>query len=227
MPARELLLAAAVYLAVTRKPPQGGTAMTTATTTPLGEHLLNEVPPPVLFNTWKHHAGALRVRVGEAAARGADGLRELAERLVVVGSELMDVYTGRLAPAEIAERVVSALRADGRLEPDAFRGWLAGGAGYEVIPLAEDGSRWVLRRGEDGERYVHVHPARWAPQTRRVRANVLKTAVMALAQAAVSGGDALDVRLVNHVRTKYLGLSKVRALADDQGLSAVIDVLRV
>ena len=26
-----------------------------------------EVPVPVLFNTWKHHAGALRVRIRETA----------------------------------------------------------------------------------------------------------------------------------------------------------------
>jgi hypothetical protein len=195
-------------------------------TSPLGEHLLGEVPPPVLFNTWKHHAGALRQRVEEVARAGPAALPELAERLVVMGTELMDLYTGAFSPTEVAEKVVAALRAAGRLEPDAYRAWLQESGGYAVIELAEDRSRWVLRQGAEGERYVHVHPARWAPQTRRVRANVLKTAVMVLACAAVHGGEPLDVRLVNAARTKYLGLSKVRALADDQGLSAVIDVLR-
>jgi hypothetical protein len=197
-----------------------------ATTLPLGDHLLGEVPPPVLFNTWKHHAGALRQRIDEVAHAGAGALPELAERLVVMGTELMDLYTGDFTPAGIAAKVVAALRAAGRLEPDAYRAWLKESGGYAVIELSEDGSRWVLRRGEEGERFVHVHPARWAPQTRRVRANVLKTAVMVLAYAAVHGGEPLDVRLVNAVRTKYLSLSKVRALADDQGLSTVIDVLR-
>ena len=79
--------------------------------------------------------------------------------------------------------------------------------------------------GEEGGRYVHVHPARYAPQTRRVRANVLKTAVMVLAFVNVNGGDPQHIQLVNQVRTQYLGLSKMRALADDQGLSAVLDVL--
>ena len=40
-------------------------------TSPLGDHLLGEVPPPVLFNTWKHHAGALRQRIAEAVRAGA------------------------------------------------------------------------------------------------------------------------------------------------------------
>ena len=138
----------------------------------------------------------------------------------------MDLYTGALEPAEVAEKVVVALRTAGRLNRDPYRAWVEESGGYTVLELPEDGSRWVLRPGEEGKRYVHVHPARWAPQTRRVRANVLKTAVMALAYAATQGCDPLDVRLVNTVRAKYLGLSRVRALADDQGLSAVIEVLR-
>ncbi len=180
----------------------------------------------MLFNTWKHHAGALRQRIAETACLGAAALPELAGRLVVMGTELMDLYTGSLTPADIAGRVVATLRADGRLDPEPYRAWLDEGGGYTVLTFAEDGSRWVLRGGAEGERYVHVHPARWAPQTRRVRANVLKTAVMARACAGAHGGDPLDVRLVNKVRTTFLGLSKVRALTNDQGLSAVIDVLR-
>jgi hypothetical protein len=207
--------------AVSRKEP----AINATTTSPLGDHLLNEVPPPVLFNTWKHHAGALRERIGEFASHGEDGLRALADRLVVLGTELMDLYTGAFTPVELADRIVALLRADARLERAAYRSWVQESGGYTVVPLAEDGSRWVLRAGEEGERYVHIHPARWAPQTRRVRANVLKTAVMALAYATAYGADPLDVRLVNTVRAKYLGLSKVRALADDQGLSVVIDLL--
>jgi hypothetical protein len=33
-----------------------------------------EVLPPVLFNTFKHHAGALRARIGDVVARGHAGL---------------------------------------------------------------------------------------------------------------------------------------------------------
>ncbi len=192
----------------------------------VGDHLLGEIPPPVLFNTWKHHAGALRTRIEEAAGRGDEGLRDLSNRLVVMGTELMDLYTGNFTPEQIAAKTVALLEAMGRLEQPAYRAWVQESGGYAVVTLAEDGSRWVLRQGEEGARYVHIHPARWAPQTRRVRANVLKTAVLALAYAAVHGRDPLDVRLVNTVRAQYLGLSKVRALADDQGLSAVIEVLR-
>jgi len=85
---------------------------------------------------------------------------------------------------------------------------------------------WVLRAGAEEGRYVHVHPGRWAPATRRVRANVLKTAVMVLAYFGVHGGDVGDVALVNRVRRQYLGLAPVRDLAGDHGLGQVIELLR-
>jgi hypothetical protein len=186
-----------------------------------------EAPPPVLLNPWKHHAGFLRRRIREAAAAGDDGLDALAKGLVVVGTELMDLYVGRLTPAEIGVNVVAALEADGRLAPTAFREWAAEGGGYQVLTFREDASRWVLRSGDEAGRYVHAHPARWAPQTRRVRANVLKTAVMALADAAARGGDPLDRARVNAVRGRWLGLAPVgKDLAGDQGLGAVIDLLK-
>src|SRR5436305_5348976 len=138
-----------------------------------------EVPSPVLFNTWKHHAGALRARIREVAADGA-ALRELAARMVVIGTELMDLYIGRLTPPEIAARVLADLKAAGRLALGTYRSWVEGQGGYAVLTFPEDGSRWVLRLGDEGDRYVHVHPGRWSPATLRVRANVPKTAVMVL-----------------------------------------------
>jgi hypothetical protein len=192
----------------------------------LGDHLQGEVPSPVLFNSWKHHAGALRQRLEEIAEAGPAALPELADRLVVMGSELMDLYTGTLTPVAIAERVLVLLRAENRLAVEAYRAWLQESGGYGVLTFAEDGSRWVLRLGDENDRYLHVHPARWAPQTRRVRANVLKTAVMVLAHVAIHGGDPLDVALVNAIRRQYLGLSPMREVVGEQGLSVVIELLR-
>jgi hypothetical protein len=194
--------------------------------TPPAEDALWEVRPPVLLNTWKHHAGALRRRIAEAARAGAAGLAALAEGMVIIGTELMDLYVGRLTPAEIAAKVVARLQADGLLAPDVYRAWVAEGGGYRLLTFAEDESVWVLRAGDE-ERYVHVHPARWAPATLRVRANVLKTAAMALAYAAAHGGDPMDRALLNRVRAEYLGLAPVgRDPAGEQGVGRVIDVLR-
>jgi hypothetical protein len=187
---------------------------------------MDEIPRPVLFNPWKHHAGALRQRIADVGRGGAPALAALPAKLLVIGTELMDLYTGNLSPARIGSGVLTQLEAGGHLPWEVYRPWVGANGGYRLLTLAEDGSVWVLRAGEPGGRYVHVHPGRWAPATRRVRANVLKTAVLVLAHAAVHGGDPLDVGLVNRVRTEHLGLAPIKGLTGDRGLRAVIELLR-
>jgi len=186
-----------------------------------------EVPLPVLFNTWKHHAGALRVRIREAAAVGVEALEELGGRMAVLGTKLMDLYTGRFWPREIALKVLAGLRAEGRLEWPAYRGWVEGQGGYALTTFPEDGSRWVLRLGDETERYIHLHPGRWSPATVRVRANVIKTAFLVLVAVAIHGGDPTDRVLINDVRGRYLGLAPLgKDLADEEGLGRIIGLLR-
>jgi hypothetical protein len=181
-----------------------------------------ELPHPVLFNLWKHHAEALRQRIRDAAVLGDEGLAALPEKLLVVGTELMDLYTGKLSPTEIGREVVAQLHADKRLERDVYGAWVEEHGGYRLVTAAADTSVWVLRFAAEDERYVHVHPGRWTPHTRRVRANVVKTAVMVLVDAAVHGGDPLDVKRINLVRQKYLGLAPIRDLTPDQGLDVLL-----
>jgi hypothetical protein len=183
-----------------------------------------ESPPPVLLNTWKHHAAVLRHRIQETATSG--DLSSLAANLVVIGTELMDLYLGQLSPAVIGQEILDLLTADGTLAPDAYRASLQASGGYRLLDLS-DTSRWVLRMGDEAGRYVHAHPGRYSPNTRRVRANVLKSAVMVLAHVGIPGGDPMSVPLVNDVRRQHLKLARIgKDLAGDQGLGAVIDILR-
>lgn len=193
--------------------------------TPLGDHLLVEMPAPIVFNPWKHHAGFLREQIAAAVTRRQEGLKKLARQLIVTGGELMDLYLGAHKPAAIAGQVLDQLRAVGRLELPAYREWITAAGGYTELTL-DDESRWVLRLGPEGERYVHIHPSRWAPKTRRVRANTLKTAVMLLAWTAVHGGEPTALKVVNQVRQDYLELSPVGIVAKDQGLHALLEDLR-
>jgi hypothetical protein len=180
-----------------------------------------DAAPPVLLNTWKHHAAALRRRI-----HAIGDLSAFAAELVVIGNELMDLYLGELCPAEIGRQVVEQLTADTCLSSSSFRLWVQSGGGYRMVDLS-DRSRWVLRLGDEADRYVHVHPGRYSPHTRRVRANVLKTGAMVLAYVNVHGGDARDIQLVNNVRGKYLALAPIgKELTGGQGLGGVIDVLR-
>jgi hypothetical protein len=185
-----------------------------------------EAPAPVLLNAHKHHAGFLGERIKQAIAAGPAGLGPFAAELVVVGTKLMDLYHGPFSPREIGEKVLNDLKRTRRDTPDGFRTWVEAERGYRVVEFPEDTSRWVLRYADE-DRFIHVHPARYSPFTVRARANVLTTAVMALAHVGVHGGDPLDRKVVNAVRRDHLGLAPVgRDPSGDEGIGSVIALLR-
>jgi hypothetical protein len=185
-----------------------------------------EVLRPALFNTYKHHAGALRARVAAAVQAGPGALPEWAGRVAVLGTKLMDLYTGPLSPRDLSGHILDTLRTAGHLDLDAYRAWLAGQGDYAVVTLPDE-SRWVLRVADEQDRYVHLHPGRWSPGTLRVRANVLKTAFMVLAHVGIFGGDPMDRTLINGVRLEHLGLSPLGQDPESEaGLGVVIEVLR-
>jgi len=186
-----------------------------------------EVHRPVLFNTFKHHAGALRVRITRLAEAGPAAMAEFGTRLAVLGTKLMDLYTGALWPADISRRIIDQLQGDHRLAPEPFRNWVAQQADYAVVEFPEDGSRWVLRLGDEQDRYIHLHPGRWSPATVRVRANVLKTAILAITHARIHDGDPMDRAVINEVRQQFLDLSPLGQDPEGEaGLGAVIELLR-
>ncbi len=145
--------------------------------------MTDDLPHPALLNTWKHHAGWIRGRIAAAVSGGSAGIAALPAEMVVVGSRLMDLYTGSLTPAEIAEFVIAELKAHDRFEFDPLAAWLAQQGAYALTDLP-DGSTWTIRLGPADARYLHLHPGRWAEHTMRVQANTLKSAVMAHAQRA-------------------------------------------
>ncbi|MFO0880643.1 MAG: hypothetical protein U0840_25125 [Gemmataceae bacterium] len=185
-----------------------------------------EVFPPVLFNTFKHHAGALRARIATVVRLGSPALADLGARLSLVGTRLMDLYVGELTPRDLSAWVVSQLRAIDRLPLESYRSWLLAGEEYTLFTHQADGSRWVLRLGDEKDRYIHLHPGRASPQTVRVRANILKTAFLVLCRAGIELSDPQDSSRINAVRREYLGLSPI---GDDPGeasaLRSLIDLL--
>ncbi|MGF1583318.1 MAG: hypothetical protein ACFCD0_28700 [Gemmataceae bacterium] len=193
--------------------------------THISDHLVHEIPEPVIFNTWKHHAGWIRGRIHECASDGETALKELATQTVVLGHGLMDLYNGKLSPLGIAQDVLRALAGEKLLDPVKFESWVDENGGYRVVEAPTDGSAWVLRLGSVENRYVHVHPARYAPDTIRVRANVIKTAVLVNAYVVAFGGDPFDIKLVNDVRQTYLDLSPMAKLSASDGLQPMIELL--
>lgn len=177
------------------------------------------VPPPILFNAWKHHAGWVRERI---ASTTGDTLRDLAADVVVIGTKVMDLYTGRLSPWEVGQEVVQHLQTENLLAGDEFGAWVAATDGYRQLDVS-DGSRWVLRAGV-GDRYVHLHPARYSPYSLRVSGYTMKTAVLATALALSRGLPGADLSTVNAARREYLALPPMARLAPDEGVGEVLQL---
>lgn len=182
------------------------------------------IPHPVLFNTWKHHAAWARYRINRAVAGGPHGVAALPTELLVVGTRLMDVYTGTYTPAEVGRQLLARLDHRGFADYDSLAAWLGTQNHWATLDLP-DGSVWALRLGPAGGRYVHLHPGRWSPHTVRATANTIKSAVMAVAVGRLTGRAPLSLDVVNEARTQYLGMLPVRELTADAGLGSAVRLL--
>ena len=65
-----------------------------------------DAPSPILFNTRKHHAGFLRLRIAETIAAGPAALQTLADELIVHSAGL----AGQSLSVSSARRYVSCSR---------------------------------------------------------------------------------------------------------------------
>lgn len=142
-----------------------------------------------------------------------------------IGQSQLDFYTGAMPPLQIAQEVISYLQQHSLLAPEAFYNYLASGGGhYQTITLT-DGTDWVLRWGVVAERYVHLHPARYAAQTIRIKAVSLKTAI-ATTVAAAQTNYSIDLELVNKVRAEWLQLPPLTVLTPTEGAGKLIALLQ-
>lgn len=179
------------------------------------------VRAPVLLNCWKHHAGFALAQIDYFQHQGPEQLPALVEALRVVGSAQMDWYYGPASPAQIGTAILRWLTAHGYQDPAAYAAWLHAHGGYHTVTL-DSFSTWVVRWGEQDGYHVHLHPARYAPHTLRLRAPLLKVAIGVMVWAGIYGGDVLDLVLINHVRQTLFALAPIPQLHQHQGLAPVL-----
>ncbi|HEY4652163.1 MAG TPA: hypothetical protein VIG72_12160 [Pontibacter sp.] len=184
--------------------------------------LTTALPFPILFHPLKHHLGYIKAFIHEQAHQPATTTATALRR---IGQSQLDFYTGNLMPTQIAEEVVLHLQHHGLLSPEAFQEYLAAcSRRYQTITLS-DSTDWVLRWGTVAGRYVHLHPARYATQTIRVKAISLKTAIATIVAAARTNYS-IDLELVNKVRAEWLQLPPLTVLTPTEGAGKLITLLQ-
>lgn len=160
------------------------------------------------WNPLKHHAGYIREQIAHFEPTG------LKKQLNILGSSLMDLYYGPLPVLEIVKEVENHVRDQHLFPRNTFLGFLKKNGGFYTVILS-DRSSWVLREGDDPDRYIHIHPGRHTLNTLRVKSSTLKTAIachVALREGVIKE---IDLKSINRVRKDILGLSPIKRIATD------------
>ena len=179
--------------------------------------------PPINLNCWKHHAGFIKNQIESVQSiRDLDKLKAI---LLKIGESQMDLYYGNYSPSEISGQIINCLKQKKVFSFGLYKDWLTENkTDYQLLTLL-DGSIWTLRLGENVERYVHIHPGRYSPKTRRVRALTLKTAIFTLCFERVSEQKSSGIELINQIRKKYLNEPPVKSVSRESGLGKLLELL--
>lgn len=174
---------------------------------------------PILFNPQKHHLAAIVAAIVAQSKQGEANAQMFLEGWAE-SEGLVDLYYGKLSVEQIEKEVFDFLQQNQLLTIEAYRQYLEKEGqikrrGHYAYLTLSDTSIMTLRllydpsNPEDGfvkvhdpRHFVHVHPARYSPNTFRVRANTLKTAIVAYFLALCRHIQPHSLELVNDARAK-------------------------
>lgn len=170
-----------------------------------------KIPVPITFNPYKHHFVFLLQEIEYLKERDWPEVNQL---MTKIGTNLFDFYIGRLHVDQICSESVFFLEQSGIKNKEDFDKWLSPLA-WRKITLS-DHSRWLIKKGNNKDRFAHIHPAKFSDHTIRIRANTLKT-VLALQLNSVSISEDVHTNLfvVNRIRSEKLKLSPVKSFANN------------
>lgn len=171
------------------------------------------IPSPVTFNPYKHHLKFLQDQVKEWRKISWD---KAEGDLRCIGNNLIDLYCGNLSVDIICRECIACARKQDIHTAEKLAAWIHP-LKYRKITLS-DTSVWVLKTGNEADRFLHVHPAKYSPHTIRIRAGTLKT-VLAVKITTGIGASGLTLQAVNRIRTEKLGLSPVKMLEKGKGIA--------
>lgn len=173
----------------------------------------------ILFNALKHHLHFIQSFIAAGRINPTAAYRELLK----IGASQMDVYIGQLSVKNIENEVLSYLKQADLCGLTPYSEWINIANGYRQITLS-DHSDWILRIGDSQQAYIHIHPARYAQHTVRVKANSLKTAIM-LSLHGVHHFENLSIQKLNGFRSQ-LQLSPIRAMKDTAAIAAIFTLIQ-
>jgi len=174
------------------------------------------IPSPVRFNPVKHHRNYILDMLKGASPEAVVSL------LDPICNNYIDIYTGTMMPEAIGVAIISILKSNRALQPEDFTRWVALRNGYRQIKL-EDQSVWIVRKSDEKERYIHIHPSRTGPFTIRFKGSTVKTACL-LKTSFTRFQEKPSLEKVNRIRIQ-IGLSPVKKLERNKGILSCYEKL--
>ena len=179
-----------------------------------------DIYKPVSLNCYKHHFGFIASQL--KSIKDSQDFEKLLKSIILIGNAQTDLYTGTLSPNEISQFVIHFLESEKILNPKKYIDWLTTTKkNYFVVGL-HDQSNWVLLKGKEIERYVHLHPARYSDHSIRISASSLKTAIASVAYASIHPLNPYDKSLINYVRKTFLELPEIKSILPNSSSGKLI-----
>ena len=173
----------------------------------------------ILFNELKHHLSYVRKEINNRTS-----IEDLLPLILTLGHSKMDMYAGNLSISMLFEETLSQIPSKNAPE---FREWINSNNGYRMLQLS-DQSEWIVRYAtEKPLQFIHLHPGRYSPNTFRVSATILKTAVLTVAALQYDVIDEINTSTINHLRSKYLSQSPIKSLEKSMFLERMIAHLTI
>lgn len=184
----------------------------------------------IVFNCEKHHLRTISEKILAYRNTGVESLNQLLESLTLNSDNtrtyngVVDVYYGPLTADDIQNEVWEYMQKNRIVDLEAYRQYIQSQGqikrrGHYINHTLSDTSIFTLRLIDDPKSFMHIHPGRYSPNTFRVKANTLKTAIVTAFLALIQKQSPYNLDLVNDARHK-LELSPV-----DEKISSIYDTI--
>ncbi len=148
---------------------------------------------------------------------------EISRTLKSIGGSQFDLYTGNLNEAGISDQITAKLKNNKIFSKTRYFEWLdTADKGFHNISI-DDGSVWTMLKGNFDDYYIHIHPARYSPNTIRVKANPWKSAIASLIYCKMNINKACIKSVINRSREVFAGLGPVHEKFDH----TIIDLIGI
>lgn len=173
-----------------------------------------EIPRPFLFNPIKHHLGYIFEFI-KVHKRDVSGLKT---ELSLIGNSQIDLYYGPLSLTDVISEIKSHITSSFLTDKLAYIKLLDKYNDFLTITIS-DGSKWILREGNDPDRHIHFHPGRYSPYTFRIIAKHLKSLI-----AAHVLFENVGLEELNLARAQILALEPIKKLSLNHGIGKHVDL---